>query len=551
MIPKRRYHKTKSPLIYALILAFAGTGMVKTATAIDWTQSRNADKVLGQIDYDTDGSGLSEQNFNYPNSVAICPLTNKVFVCDTGNHRILRFASYEAMFTGAKAEAVFGSSNFVSVNAGTTAQRFADPLGIFVDQEGRLWVCDSTNARVLRFDDAANKSNFPAADGVLGQTLLTTNASPGTPSANSLDSPSACVVESNGTLWVADSSDHRILRYDGAALKSNGGGADGVLGQSMMDTSASGSGTNGVSGPTALAVSNNGTLWVADYGNRRVLRFNSAVSKSNGADADGVLGQTGLFGNGFYGFADNAATTVIGLAWSPVNDTLYVSDNSYNRILIFEFASTKTGLISADTFIGNNVLGSMSAATGQNRSDAPRMMCVDTSNRLWLADTGNNRVLRYSPDSAAASPDIQPDLTVGEKLGKQKGDGIYNSVGAGQKGKVKVIGRKKARLFVIQQNDGRTTNPFILAGSRKNKLFKVKYISLNGLVGNVTGNMLLGTFETADLEPGQTHIMRVDIKATPKAKSRTAKYKGFVRSRDPNASTTELIKTFVKAKPKK
>lgn len=49
--------------------------------------------------------------------------------------------------------------------------------------------------------------------------------------------------------------------------------------------------------PCGIALDSAGRLWVADYNNSRVLRFDSAAGKPNGAAADGVLGQSDFTSN--------------------------------------------------------------------------------------------------------------------------------------------------------------------------------------------------------------------------------------------------------------
>jgi len=91
---------------------------------------------------------------------------------------------------------------------------------------------------------------------------------------------------------VADFDNSRVLRFDNAASKANGAAADGVLGQTNFTTVM----------PTPLrrdgsaldvAVDNTtGRLYISELGNNRVLVFNAAAGLANGANASFVLGQT-------------------------------------------------------------------------------------------------------------------------------------------------------------------------------------------------------------------------------------------------------------------
>ena len=126
--------------------------------------SRRASLVLGQPGFTSRIWATSQTGMSTPSGVAVDPTTGKVFVADENNHRVLRFASVAALTSGAAAEAVLGQEDFLSAqpNHGwyiPSADTICDPAGITIDQAGRLWVADSCNHRILRFDHAAAKEN--------------------------------------------------------------------------------------------------------------------------------------------------------------------------------------------------------------------------------------------------------------------------------------------------------------------------------------------------------------------------------------------------------
>jgi len=83
-------------------------------------------------------------------------------------------------------------------------------------------------------------------------------------------------VDSAGRLWVADFFNNRVLRFDGAADKANGANADGVLGQPNFTSNGAATTASGMNSPGGLAIDTAGHLWVADNLNSRVLRFDGA-----------------------------------------------------------------------------------------------------------------------------------------------------------------------------------------------------------------------------------------------------------------------------------
>ena len=98
---------------------------------------------------------------------------------DYNNNRVKRWSSLTSYLANEDAEAVLGQDDFTgsSANKGgtTSASGLASPRSLAMDSKGNLYVSDNGNYRVLRFDNAANKANGAAADGVIGQTSFTGN----------------------------------------------------------------------------------------------------------------------------------------------------------------------------------------------------------------------------------------------------------------------------------------------------------------------------------------------------------------------------------------
>jgi DNA-binding beta-propeller fold protein YncE len=129
-----------------------------------------------------------------------------------------------------------------------------------------LWVADNGNNRALRFDDAAGKANGAAADSVLGQPDFTSRAAAVT--ASGMNDPYGVAVDSADRLWVADYLNNRVLRFNGAS-------ADVVLGQPDVTSGLFAVTASGMLFPHGVVVDSAGYLWVADGG--RVLRFDGPI----------------------------------------------------------------------------------------------------------------------------------------------------------------------------------------------------------------------------------------------------------------------------------
>jgi uncharacterized repeat protein (TIGR01451 family) len=397
-----------------LLLALATLAGLLGAQPLQPARAATGDAVLvlGQPDFTHNTAGVTATAMNNPGAVAVDPTTGKVFVADTYNSRVLRFTSFFSLSNGAAAEGVLGQVDFTHGSAnrggGVAANTLNGPYGLALDEAGRLWVADYGNSRVLRFDAAAGKANGADADGVLGQADFTHNSANrgGGVAANTLYNPIGVAVDSAGRVWVADQSNHRILRFEAAAGKANGATADGVLGQAdFTHNSENRSGdvaANTLDYPFRVAVDASGRLWVADHRNNRVLRFDAAAGKANGADADGVLGQAdfthGDFNRGG-GVAANTLIFPVGVALD-YSGRLWVADSSNSRVLRFDAAASKANGADADGVLGQADFTHSSANRGgsvaANTLYFPSGVAVDASGRLWVADFLNNRVLAYA-----------------------------------------------------------------------------------------------------------------------------------------------------------
>lgn len=373
------------------------------ATNAQWTDGQAAFRVLGQADFTTLGpnnGGISASTLAQPDDVCVDVTNSKLYVVDASNNRILRYV-YPTTSDQQAAELVFGQANFTDRSSATAVNGFNNPAACDVDSAGRLWVVDRLNRRVLWFDDAYNaSSNQPDADGVLGQANFTTSGSG--LSQSKFNNPYDLAITTGGTLFVADRSNNRVLRFDNASAKSNGANADGVLGQSSFTTNSSSSAAaNTMNQPHGVAVDASNTLWVADYGYNRVLRFDNAASKSDGANADGVLGQSDFTSSSAAlsasGMSNPCAVAIDG------GGRLYVLELSNERITIFDDAANKSDGASADNILGQSDFvtdGSATTASGLS-VDQTAGLAVDSSNdQLWLADTNNSRVVGYQASSA-------------------------------------------------------------------------------------------------------------------------------------------------------
>jgi len=365
-----------------------------------------ANGVLGQATLITNAAGATASGMNNAFGIAVDPTTGKLFVADRNNNRVLRFSSAAKLTNGASAEAALGQPDLVTVTANTggiSAATMNTPIRLFVDGAGRLWVADYGNRRVLRFDSASVKATGASANGVLGQPDFVTNTA-GTTAAK-MNRTTGVFVDAGGRLWVGERDNNRVLRFDNAAAKANGANADGVLGEPDFVTATGGLTAALMSGPFGVFVDAGGRLWVCEDGNNRVLRFDNAAALANGASANGVLGQPNFTSNSAPNPTRNGTTNLRGV-YGDGSGGLYVVEEGNHRILYFANAASLANGANASNVLGQADFTSALAPAPPTASsfNFPNSMFIDNAaNQIWAADAGNNRVLRFDMNAGPVS----------------------------------------------------------------------------------------------------------------------------------------------------
>jgi hypothetical protein len=126
---------------------------------------------------------------------------------------------------------------------------------------------------------------------------------------------------------------------------------------------------------------------------------------TNYQNAAMVIGQAD-FVTGTYGTTATTVGQTVGVAVDNTNGKLYVADKGNHRILRYAISTLATGA-AAERVFGQANLTSGSANRGgscaQNSLNNPCGIAVDASGRLWVADADNNRVVWYNAAHSAGS----------------------------------------------------------------------------------------------------------------------------------------------------
>ena len=221
-------------------------------------------------------------------------------------------------------------------------------------------------------------------------------------------------MDSAGNLYVADTANNRVLEYD--APITTGMAATKVFGQTLFTaTSCAASPTaSTLCSPFGVAVDGAGNLFVGDTSNHRVLGYVAPLS--TGMAATRFFGQANLTNKicndtsvAIGGLSAKSLCLPEGLVLDSAGN-LYVADTGNNRVL--EYDSPLTLDTTADIFFGQPSFNS-NASFPLSASSLlfPAAVALDSSDNLYVADTNNNRVLEYE---APLANDNIADFVIGQ-----------------------------------------------------------------------------------------------------------------------------------------
>jgi len=163
--------------------------------------------------------------------------------------------------------------------------------------------------------------------------------------------------------------------------------------------------------PRGAAVDDRGRVFVADFGNSRLAIFDAS---------GGYLGGWGGRGNGPHGFNQLCAVAIRG-------DRAYVADTWNGRVEAFTLA------------------GERKAEAGAGDLYGPRGVALSPDGRVWVCDTGNNRVMVYDADLKQLS-------AFGKKgAGKEEFDQPVG-IARGDKDRMFVADSSNRRIQVLDKN---------------------------------------------------------------------------------------------------
>ncbi len=296
--------------------------------------------------------------------IAACPT---VYVADANNNRVEAFSNTGIYLLGIGAgyNGLAGSIG----SSGTGNGQFSIPYGSVADTSGHLWVTDRDNHRVQEFNSSGSFLMGIGAgyNGVAGSIGSSGNGN------GQLNQPFGVAIDTSGNVWVMDTQNNRVQKFNssGSFLMGIGAGYNGVAGS--IDSSGTGNGQ--FAWPLGISVDASSNIWVADSSNNRLQKFNSSGSflMGIGAGYNGVAGSIGSSGasNGQFIFPYGPSIDINGNIWA--------ADSGENRIQEFNSSGTFLRGVGAGYNGVAGSIGSSGTGNGQfNYPDAVQSAAGDS-----------------------------------------------------------------------------------------------------------------------------------------------------------------------------
>lgn len=252
---------------------------------------------------------VSTEFYAHPHDIVLSPDGKKLYVADNGNHRIAVLDGQTLKEIG-----IFGRGEV------------REPHDVVFDRKGRLLVADTGNSRIAIYEVSGTGGRL------VGELR------------GRINRPEGVAVHDDGRVFATGAASNNLVVYrDGE-----------VAGE-----------TGGFSAPHDVEFAPDGSVWVADAGNDRVVRLDEALQITAT-----LAGSEYAFNGPRYMDFDTEGR-------------MYVADKNSNQIKV---VSRGGELL--------HVLGTKNPGKGEGLFNRPEGVEI-AGNVIWFADTYNNRIVRY------------------------------------------------------------------------------------------------------------------------------------------------------------
>jgi DNA-binding beta-propeller fold protein YncE len=215
----------------------------------------------GKSGFAGDGGPAAEAQYATLIQIALDPAGKQLYIADIGNKRVRRLD-----LASGRVETVAGTgkSGVPTDGAEAKSSPLVDPRAVAADAAGGFYILER-NGNALRYVDAAGKIKTVVGTGAKG---LSGDGGPAIEAT--MNGPKFLTLDHDGSVLIADAENHVIRRYtpkDGKITRVAGTGkkgADGLGGDPLQCELAR---------PHGVTVHKDGTLYITDSYNDRILKI--------------------------------------------------------------------------------------------------------------------------------------------------------------------------------------------------------------------------------------------------------------------------------------
>ncbi len=335
---------------------------------------------VGEPGYAGDNGPATVARLNEPKHLTFDAADN-LYIADSENHLVRRVDARTGIITTLAGVYVHADPvPHPAGPAGDNVQDDDDPLADPVDVSGKACVQKADLSGMVRWLNGAvtNETRFSGDGGPATQAML--------------NFPSAVAVAEDGTVYIADTWNHRIRRVDPhTGIISTIAGT----GQAKWYGDHGPAGRAALNEPVALAFDGCQALYIADQSNNRIRKIDLTSGEMTTVAG---TGESGYNGDGAPG-PDTALAGPSGLAVDHEGN-VYIADTFSSRIRKLD---RRTGVI--DAVVGGT--GQFQLITGENESSPsvsrPYAIALHPDGRLFMTDNDNHVIRVWNVRTRAMS----------------------------------------------------------------------------------------------------------------------------------------------------
>lgn len=265
---------------------------------------------------------------------------------------------------------VVGTNTVGAVDGPAATARFRYPSAVTLGPGGDMYIVDSGNHSIRKFDGTTVSTLAGSAAGTPGYA-------DGTGTAALFTSPTSAVLHADGNLYVTEFNNHVIRKITLAGVVTTLAGSNVAFG----NVDGTGAAARFIS-PSDIQMDAFGNLFVVDISTNTIRKITTA----------GVV--TTFAGSGAAGVVDGVGTAAQfdgpnGLVIDP-EDNLYVADRNGNTIRKI----TPAGVVT--TIAGSTTSGTANGSGSVARFTAPISLAMDSARNLYVTELNRNTIRKIT-----------------------------------------------------------------------------------------------------------------------------------------------------------